>query len=173
MGAYLQALANSGTLSHNPALERKLLEIAGLPQPPEETAVSHVPELSEGQIDHVSRSSLTPEQVKVILTVNKALKSGQIPREVAISTLMHTLGLDEEQAAVFIPAEEPEEDLETEPAEPGAEKPTSAEPGAEKPTSAEPAESETPTDPTDEDESVDDDIGEEDDEDEKEKKKVD
>jgi hypothetical protein len=107
---------------------------------------------------------LSPEQVKVILTVNKALKSGQIPREVAISTLMHTLGLDEEQAAVFIPAEEPEEDLETGPG---------VEPGAEKPTSAESAESETPTDPTDEDESVDDDIGEEDDEDEKEKKKVD
>ena len=171
MGAYLQALANSGTLSANPALERKLLEIAGLPQPPEETAVSHVPELSEGQIDHVSRSSLTPEQVKVILTVNKALKSGQIPREVAISTLMHTLGLDEEQAAVFIPAEEPEEDLE---AEPGAEESTSAEPGAEPGAEpAEPAESETPTEPTDEDESVDDDIGEEDDEDEEEKKKVD
>lgn len=152
MAAYIQALASAGTLSYNPALERKLLEIADLPQPVEESDVSHVPELSEGKIDQVSRSALTPEQVKVILTVNKALKAGQIPREVAISTLVHTLGMDAEHAEAFLPAEEP-----------------AGEPAGERPS----PESEEPTEPVDEDETADEDIGEEDEEEEEEKRKVD
>jgi len=42
---FIQAMASSGLLTANPALERKLLEIADLPQPPEEEGLEEPPEI--------------------------------------------------------------------------------------------------------------------------------
>ena len=105
VGAYIQALAASGMVASNPALERRLLEIGDLPQPPDED-VGHVPALDERTIDQVSRTAFSSEQVKVILDVNKALKRGDINWETAVGTLAMALGMEAERAEQFVPPKE-------------------------------------------------------------------
>jgi hypothetical protein len=110
VATYISGLATAGLISPNPELERKLLEIGNMPQPPEED--EQVGPLSENAVSSIGRSNgLTSEQVQVILDVNKALKNKQLDREAAMETIGGALGLDPKDAAKFIPAEE--EDTET------------------------------------------------------------
>ena len=112
LAAYISSLSGAGVLGPNPALERKLLEIGNLPQPPDE---EEVPEpLAEQTIDSVSRTSMSGDQVKVILDVNKALKNKQLDREAAMETLAAALGITVEDAEKFIPKE-----VEPQPVPPG------------------------------------------------------
>lgn len=110
VGAYIQALASSGMVAPNPALERRLLEIGDLPQPPEDEGLAHVPALTEGVVDQVDRTAFSGEQVKVILDVNKALKSGSLDRLAAINILASSLGVEAANAEQYIPAEPEDED---------------------------------------------------------------
>lgn len=112
LASYITSLSTTGVIGPNPALERKLLELANLPQPPEDEEVPAP--LSEDTIDAVGRNSMSGEQVKVILDVNKALKNKQLDRASAIATLAAALGMSEEDAEKFIP-----EEVEPQPVPPG------------------------------------------------------
>ena len=103
VAAYISALSGAGAITPNPALERKLMEIGNLPQPPEDEDVPAI--LSESTIESVSRGSFNGEQVKIVLDVNKALKNSQLDRGAAIATIGAALGLTPEEAGRFIPAE--------------------------------------------------------------------
>jgi hypothetical protein len=109
MGAYLQALAASGILTPNPALERRALEIGDLPQPPLDEETAHIPALNEDRIDQVGRATMSSEHVKVVLMLNADVKKGKLDRNVALNLLMNTLGMDEERASLLLPPEEQEE----------------------------------------------------------------
>lgn len=107
VAAYITALAQSGMIGPNPVLERRLLEIGDLPQPPDEE--SGPATLSENTIDSVSASGLGSEHVKAILEVNKALKNGQLDRPSALATIAAALGIDVADAEKFVPDEVAEE----------------------------------------------------------------
>ncbi len=102
LASYISSLSTSGLVGPNPALERKLMEIADLPQPPEEVEPVG---LSENAVENVSRNSMSSDQVNVILDVNKALKNKQLDRRSAMATLASALGILEEDAQKFIPDE--------------------------------------------------------------------
>lgn len=103
VAAYITALAGVGVIGPNPALERRLLEIGDLPQPPdEETGPAS---LDENTVDSVSSGGLSGDHVKTILEVNKALKNGQLDRDSALATIAAALGIDLADAEKFVPVE--------------------------------------------------------------------
>jgi len=101
VGKYIQSLAAAGMVSPTRPLERKLLEIGNLPQPPDEDDGLPAP-LSETDIDDVARHSLSTDQLQAILDVNAALKRREMDKPAAILTLAAALGVEEEKAAKFI-----------------------------------------------------------------------
>ena len=103
LAAYIASLSTAGIISPNPALERKLLEMGNLPQPPEEEEFASP--LAESTIDSVARNSLDADAVRVILEINKALKNKQLDRGAALATIGAALGLTPEEAERFIPDE--------------------------------------------------------------------
>lgn len=151
VGAYISALSSSGMVGANPALERRLLEIGDLPQPPEDELGAQVPALDESTVDAVSRTAFSAEQVTVILEVNKALKKKELDRAAAISTLSLALGMEPSQAEQFIPVEEEEEPA------PPPETPLPPPPVSDEETPSPDVDdgSDEETDPQDEDEEVD------------------
>ena len=110
VAAYIAALSTAGAITPHPALERKLMEIGGLPQPPDDEDEGIEP-LSENTIDNVNRTSMSSEQVTVVLDVNKALRNKALDRDAAIATIGAALGLTAEAAARFVPAEKDESEL--------------------------------------------------------------
>lgn len=112
VAAYIQALASSGMLSPNPALERRLLEIGDLPQPPED---EEPPPFDENTVDDPSRAGYTAEQVGFIIEANKRVRAGELARAVAARVLARQLGVAEEEALLLL-AEEPEPEPEAAPA---------------------------------------------------------
>lgn len=153
VAAYIQALSSSGMVGPNDALERRLLEIGNLPQPPEDEVEANVPALAESKVDQVSRTAFSSEQVKVILDVNKALKLNQLDRSAAISTLALALGMEPEQAEQFIPAEAAEGEETPTPTPPSP--PTPSEPPADGSPSKPDDGSDEETEPLGEDEGTD------------------
>lgn len=121
VAAYIASLATSGVIGPNPALERKLLEIGDLPQPPEEE-IAPAP-LSENTIDATSASALGGDHVKTILDVNKALKNGQLDRGSALATIAAALGIELADAEKFVPDEKEEDDVPPVPAVPDGQAP--------------------------------------------------
>lgn len=103
VAAYINQLASAGMIGPNPALERKLMEIGNLPQPEEDEEVP--PALSENTINSTGRQSLSADQVKAMMEILRALKGGLLDRPSAIMALSAALGISEEQAEGFIPAE--------------------------------------------------------------------
>lgn len=113
---YVKELSASGNLTPSAALERKLLEMAKLPEPPEEDdAFSHpTGAASAGNGDGPSPlprpgDVLSPEQVETILSVLAALKNGQMDRPVAVALVAASLGVDNATAERYVPknVEEP------------------------------------------------------------------
>jgi len=102
LATYINQLSSSGMIGPNPALERRLLEIGNLPQPPEEEALPA--SLSENVVDSVSRTTISSDQVRMILDVNRALKNGELDRLAAIQTLAVSLGIETKDAEKFIPS---------------------------------------------------------------------
>lgn len=103
VAAYIQSLSTAGAVTPTPALERKLLEIAGLPQPELEEELAAP--LSEGTIDAVSANSFSGEQVSIILDVNKALRKKELDHDTAVATVASALGISEDDAKKFVKAE--------------------------------------------------------------------
>lgn len=99
VATYINQLSSAGVINPSPALERRLLEIGNLPQPPEDEEIPGA--LSENTIDAVSRNSLSGDNVETIIQVNKALKAGEIDRDTAIQTLIAALGVTLEVAEGF------------------------------------------------------------------------
>jgi len=116
LAKYVQALAASGNLSPSKPLERKLLEMASLPQPPEdEDAIPYPagdPAATPGggpaplpDAGHV----LGGDQVNTVLAIVGALKSGQLDRPAANELVAAALGLAAADAERFLPEDAPEE----------------------------------------------------------------
>lgn len=106
VAAYITALATAGVVGPSPALERRLLEIGDLPQPPEEEDAPA--SLDENVIDSTS-NGISGDHVKIILEVNKALKNGQLDRDSALAMVAAALGIELEAAEKFVPVEKVEE----------------------------------------------------------------
>ncbi len=104
VGAYINQLAASGMITSSKPLERKLLEIGNLPQPPDEEDADLPLALRERTVEDVGRSSLSSEQVRTVLDINKALKNKELDHETAIAMVAAALGIDDEQAKVLVPA---------------------------------------------------------------------
>lgn len=122
---YVQALAASGNLTPSKPLERKLLEMASLPQPPEEEDV--VPFTSDpaagadaglgplptpGQV-------VGPQAVATVLQIAAALKGGQLDRPAAVALLAAALAIEETDAERFLPEEQAPKPPPTPPPPPG------------------------------------------------------
>lgn len=119
VGKYVQSLATSGNLTPSRPLERKLLEIANLPQPPEEDDEIPIP---TGDPDDPNAPGprplpgagdvLSPEQVETVLSILDALKSGTVDRPGAVALVAASLGVEDKDAERYIPevVEEPEPD---------------------------------------------------------------
>jgi hypothetical protein len=125
---YVQALAASGNLTPSKPLERKLLEMASLPQPPEDQDALPFPEGDPAALpgsgslagDH---GLLSRDQVATVLTVAAALKSGQVDRPAAIALLASALAVEEADAQRFLPQEQAPEPQAKPPGEPATGEP--------------------------------------------------
>lgn len=115
MAKYVQALAASGNLSPSEPLERKLLEMAGLPQPPEDSDVSPLATTDpapngDGPAPLPGAGSvLSSQHVDLVLKITAALKSGQVDRPASIELVAAALGLEPTDAERFLPEDVQEE----------------------------------------------------------------
>jgi len=108
---YVQALAASGNLTPHKPLERKLLEIANLPQPPEDDDAIPLATGDPAMGAPSGPNALPPpgqavgkEHVATVLSVVAALKRGELDREGAASVLSASLGVALPEAERFLPA---------------------------------------------------------------------
>lgn len=110
MAKYVQALAASGNLTPHKPLERKLLEMANLPQPPEEEDAFPLPASDTAGANGegpgllpAPGEALGNEQVTTILSIAGALKRGELDRTSAIAALSASLAIPEADADRFLP----------------------------------------------------------------------
>ncbi len=126
LAALIKEMAGSGLLSPNPALEKELLALAKLPQPPEEETdlfddpATPTPRESADQAAGV----ISQSQIDAVMRINAGIKSGELSRPVAQALAAQTLGMDEANVARFLIEEsEPEPEPAPEPPTPELEPP--------------------------------------------------
>ena len=100
LSGYIQQLMATGAVSPSDALERHLLAMGDLPQPPELDTSFEM--LDDNTVDSVD-NSMSGEQVKVVLEVNKALKDGVLDMDSAVNTIAAALGISVERAHGYLP----------------------------------------------------------------------
>ena len=116
VGKYIQSLAASGNLTPSKPLERKLLEMGGLPQPPDDEDEIPLPagDPSAAAPDGsgalpTPAGALGAQHVSIVLQITSALKSGQLDRPAAIELVAASLGIEPLDAERFLPADTTEE----------------------------------------------------------------
>lgn len=116
VGKYIQALSASGNLSPSKPLERKLLEMGGLPQPPDDedeipySAVDPSAPAGEGSgALPTPANALGAQHVSIVLQIAGALKNGTLDRPASIELAAASLGIEPSDAERFLPGDTPHE----------------------------------------------------------------